>query len=94
MHNTCKHARATHCDVALEAIGDTLELTITDDGIGMQKSDQDKESSLGIVGLRERVASLNGSFELISKPDAGTRIHCCFPQAGINHPAEPDASPV
>ncbi len=93
VHNTCKHAQASHCDVSLEPIDDMLELTIADDGIGMQAEDQNKESSLGIVGLRERVASLNGTYQLTSKPGGGTRICCRFPQAGTSRPAEPAASP-
>ncbi len=89
VHNACKHARASHCEVSLVPHEDALELTITDDGIGMQGDDQDKDSSLGILGLRERVAGLNGTFTLTSRPGAGTRISCHFPATSTSDPAAP-----
>lgn len=83
VHNTCKHANATVCDILLEKNAYELELIIADDGCAMQQGDEDKDGSLGLVGIRERVASLNGSMTIDSKPGAGTTITCRFPPAPL-----------
>jgi len=37
--------------------------------------------SFGLVGIRERVAMMEGVFELDSEPGRGTRIRVCVPVA-------------
>ena len=49
-----------------------VRLVIQDDGVGMEQ--QTRGPGLGLIGMRERVESLNGRFSLDSSPGNGTTI--------------------
>ena len=53
---------------------------VSDGGPGIRENTEDRRTDrLGIRGLRERVESLGGRFELDSAPDEGTRIAVHLP---------------
>jgi signal transduction histidine kinase len=64
--NVAKHARATKVELTVGQLGDRLRTEITDDGIG----GADPSRGTGLVGLRQRVASVDGSL-VISSPFGG-----------------------
>ena len=77
--NTAKHAHASSATVEVTCerrFGwDTparglLRVVVTDDGVG----GADASSGTGLDGLRARVAALDGTFDLVSPPDGGTRL--------------------
>jgi signal transduction histidine kinase len=74
--NVVKHARATSCRVALRRHDQRLNLTIEDDGIGfdLTGADSRERRGLGLVGIRERVAQLRGTFRIERGVTGGTRI--------------------
>jgi len=87
LQNTTKHAGpAAEATVALRRRRGTIDLTITDNGVGM--SPETASNGIGIVGMRDRIEAVNGQFKLVSHPGQGTRIHATIP----NEPAaESDA---
>ncbi|WP_445942387.1 ATP-binding protein [Pseudonocardia sp. T1-2H] len=68
--NTTKHARASHSRVTIEQRDTHLHLSIRDDGAG----GADPAAGSGLIGLRDRVQALGGTFEVISRPGDGTAI--------------------
>ncbi|WP_312034250.1 GAF domain-containing protein [Actinoplanes sp. TBRC 11911] len=78
--NAVKHARASTLDVDAGIDDDVLTLRIRDDGIG----GADPTRGTGLLGLRDRVQALGGSFDLRSPPDQGTTIACLIPLRGPN----------
>jgi signal transduction histidine kinase len=74
--NVAKHARASSCRVYLQRLPHTILITIEDDGIGFepQETASAERRGLGLVGIRERVSHLGGSFRLESTPGKGTRL--------------------
>jgi signal transduction histidine kinase len=54
---------------------DTLVLVVRDDGAG--GADEGKGSEL--VGLKDRIAALGGTFELVSPVGGGTTATCRIP---------------
>jgi two-component system, NarL family, sensor histidine kinase UhpB len=81
--NVSKHARATYVHVQVRAEGRMVTCTIQDNGRGFDTSalctDKDKSSCLGLVGIRERVAALNGTFAITSSPGRGTTLKVKIP---------------
>ncbi|HET8629133.1 MAG TPA: GAF domain-containing sensor histidine kinase [Thermomicrobiales bacterium] len=79
--NALKHARARTVAVELAYAADALLLTIEDDGVGLEASRHpgDTRPSLGLQGLRERVAVLGGAAEIGPRPGGGTRIAVSLP---------------
>jgi two-component system sensor histidine kinase DegS len=75
--NTAKHAQARWVEVRLEYEDENLNLTISDDGIGMEKLLVSK--GYGLRNIRERVRLLDGTLRLESAPDAGVTYHLTVP---------------
>ncbi len=84
LHNIAKHARASHAVVSLDAGERSIELRVTDDGVGFDVSaiEQDElGKGIGLTGMRERAALLGGDFDLKSDPGSGTTILVRIPLA-------------
>jgi signal transduction histidine kinase len=68
--NATRHAHASVVCVAVEERGDSLRLSIRDDGAG----GADPARGSGLIGLRDRAEALGGSLEVSSPPGEGTLI--------------------
>jgi signal transduction histidine kinase len=83
--NVAKHARATRCDVRLTQLPDRLLVEVEDDGIGFVE-DTDRpivSRGLGLVSIRERASRLGGTFNILSRPGAGTRLIVSLPEKSL-----------
>lgn len=76
--NIAKHAQASRVGVALSVRRGHLHLSIEDDGAGFDL-DAAPRGRLGLVGMGERVAALQGSFEVESAPGEGTTVLVTLP---------------
>ncbi len=72
--NTIKHAGATSVSVILTRTADTVTAVIEDDGGGIEPGVAAAGEGLGLVGMRERLALLDGRLRIESSPGAGTTI--------------------
>ncbi|OIR12320.1 signal transduction histidine-protein kinase/phosphatase DegS [mine drainage metagenome] len=80
LNNALKYAQASIIDIDLtETAAGELLLSIQDNGIGMDIDAVDQSKHFGLIGMRERVQALHGSFNLESAPDRGTAIHINIP---------------
>lgn len=75
--NTAKHARARWARVRLDYGEESLELTISDDGIGMEQLLISK--GYGLRNIRERARLLDGALRIESAPGAGVTYHLVVP---------------
>ncbi len=73
--NVAKHAPEARAAVKIRLEGDTLDVSIADDGPG----GADLAAGSGLDGLRRRVAALDGEMTLSSPPGEGTRIEVRLP---------------
>ncbi len=76
--NIMRHARANKVMVCLKDAQDDFALYIVDDGDGFDTNR--KSDHLGLVGIRERAISLNGSLLIESEPGKGTTICVKIPK--------------
>jgi signal transduction histidine kinase len=76
LHNITKHAQAKSARVTLVRDADSVQLVVQDDGLGF---DAGRTRGLGLLGMRERVARLRGSFDIDSSPGKGTRVTVTLP---------------
>ncbi|TAK20780.1 MAG: hypothetical protein EPO26_17325 [Chloroflexota bacterium] len=72
--NAAHHSGASRIDVTLRRAGDTLELTVTDDGKGFDVERAEAGRSLGLAGMRQRLSLAGGELRIISRPGNGTRL--------------------
>jgi signal transduction histidine kinase len=80
--NTAKHAGASHASVGVEMRDGALRLSVCDDGIG----GADPVRGTGLVGLRDRVEALGGTFEVSSPAGNGTAIRATLPDGSARGP--------
>lgn len=81
--NVARHANASQVRVELGASpgANTLVLVLQDNGKGMPTT-PGPPRGFGLVGMRERVAGLNGSIQFDSTPGQGLRIRIELPAGG------------
>jgi NarL family two-component system sensor histidine kinase LiaS len=80
LSNTLRHAHAENIDISLRENSGNIILTIRDDGIGFDKSDE-KATSYGLANLRERTLLLGGECKVTSAPNQGTSVEIRIPKA-------------
>ena len=81
--NVAKHAHAQHVSLILERGPQQVSAIVEDDGCGID-GDQtlhalSGQRSLGLLGMRERVALLGGTFQIESAPNHGTTLFVRMP---------------
>lgn len=83
INNVLRHAHARNLWLRLFTERGELALSVRDDGSGFDVDSVRRRAgapaSLGLVGMEERVALAGGSFDLRSKPGAGTVMLATFP---------------
>ena len=79
--NISKHSKAKDVTINLsqERRGQATMIlcSVKDDGIGFKNG---ATGGLGLLGIRERIHALGGSFDIKSAPGRGTELLLCIPQ--------------
>lgn len=76
--NTIRHAGATRTLIRIARGAEaTILLRVQDNGVGMGHAT--RKRGFGLLGMRERVASLQGQFKLVTNPDEGFEIRITLP---------------
>ena len=74
MGNVVRHAKAKRLELTLERTSKGLNLVVADDGVGIADLPGARSVSHGLAGMMHRVRSVNGTFDIVTQPDKGTRI--------------------
>ena len=77
LSNAARYAPAANCTVISEAQNDRIVVKVKDDGPGFDRSEETAlrdDGGQGLMGLRDRVESIGGRFEVASRPGEGTTI--------------------
>jgi len=72
--NIMRHAKATLVEVSLARVETELVLTVRDNGRGITEEQVVHAKSLGLIGMRERVAQLGGQVFFFGLPNRGTTV--------------------
>ncbi len=76
--NVSRHAKASSVSVRLREAAGAVELSVEDDGVGIDPEVAGKKS-LGIFGMRERLRAAGGELLLDGAPGRGTRVTARVP---------------
>ncbi len=79
--NVAKHAAAQRVQVALRLTQHDVVAAVADDGHGFDAEDmmRSRERGLGLFGMQERLALVQGQLVIDSSPGRGTRIEARVP---------------
>jgi len=80
--NVLHHARSAETSVELHYSSDMLMLTIEDKGVGFRVNEApSKTGHYGLLGMKERAATIDGTLEVASEPGRGTKVTLRVPIA-------------
>lgn len=82
LQNVVKHAQAKQVWIRLDYYAErkTWQLSIEDDGIGLQAASP-SAGQLGTRIMAHRAQAINGSVTLAERPEGGTQVHFCVPDS-------------
>ena len=78
--NTARHAQATAVTIKLESRGDSLQLVVADNGVGIPETKVSDRRSIGLLGMKERVALSRGEITIQGHPGKGTTVTVWLPR--------------
>ncbi len=73
IQNSLKHSQCTEIIIELNQTNNDIELSIKDNGKGFDTQNSQFEG-IGLQNMRKRIEMLNGTFNMVSAPNKGTRI--------------------
>jgi len=79
LDNVAAHAKTDQAWVTLTRTLHGIRLAIRDEGAGFDPAELAPGAGLGIAGMRQRMAAVNGSLSIRSRPGAGTAIVALAP---------------
>jgi len=80
--NVARHADASHVEVILQNEQHILKLTVVDNGRGFITNKVSETEALGLVGMRERAALVDGVLDVQSGIGKGTQVNLEIPFDG------------
>jgi signal transduction histidine kinase len=72
--NIIRHADATRVVVHMTQAGSDLTLSVADNGRGISEKEVSDARSIGLAGMRERVAQVGGVVLIVGQPKRGTTV--------------------
>jgi two-component system sensor histidine kinase UhpB len=83
--NAAKHAQANEVRVELTRTPDTIVATVSDNGHGFDVEEmmRSRERGLGLFGMQERMALVQGQLVIDSQPGRGTRVEARVPATPV-----------
>jgi signal transduction histidine kinase len=77
--NVMKYAQAKNVSIALSRDTSNWTLRLADDGVGLDATKRNRAISHGLLGMRERIVALNGTFDIQGPAGHGTTLTATFP---------------
>ena len=77
--NAARHSGATELNIEFAEKNGWLVLQVADNGRGITEAEMEKGSSLGILGMKERVLILGGIWKMNGEKGKGTSIDVRIP---------------
>lgn len=78
--NVVRHAQAHAVVLRLALVQDAFELAVMDDGVGVPPGLDDTTGGLGLLGMRERAASIGASVRIHPRQGGGTTVRIRLPR--------------
>jgi two-component system sensor histidine kinase UhpB len=81
LHNAARHSKARSVVLGVRPLGRKWQLWVSDDGIGLQTSDEN-QNGLGLKSMKRRAEEIDADIIWSSENDRGTTVTVTFhPQA-------------
>jgi signal transduction histidine kinase len=88
--NIIRHAQASRVEVQLRQEQSSLVLEVRDNGRGVTEAELNDTRSIGVLGMRERAALLQGELQITGIPGEGTTVAVRIPLARVTRTNQTD----
>ena len=72
LRNILRHAKATKVNISIKESSEWFVLKVRDNGIGISHEQKVSPSSLGLLGIKERLRKVGGMLSIQGVKDIGT----------------------
>lgn len=79
VNNIIKHSKATAARIDVKLASTCFCITVSDNGVGFEYGSPDHPKGLGLISIRNRVALLDGSFDVKARSGGGACIEIKLP---------------
>jgi signal transduction histidine kinase len=86
--NAMKHSGANQINVRLSAGPEAVQLAIEDNGTGFDPHVSTLSRGFGLISMQERADRIGGDLTILTKPNAGTKVHLLLPISRTTKTAE------
>ena len=96
LNNIARHANAQRVLLRLQRQADSVQISIEDDGIGLPlrrhaaaeateavRNAANQSTGFGLIGMRERIAALGGSLQLLPGSRGGLCLRASLPLMAV-----------
>jgi signal transduction histidine kinase len=83
-----KHSGANQINVRLSAGHEAVQLAIEDNGTGFDPHVSTLSRGFGLISMQERADRIGGDLTILTKPNAGTKVHLLLPISRTTKTAE------
>ncbi|MCX6168680.1 MAG: sensor histidine kinase [Ignavibacteriales bacterium] len=86
INNIIKHSQANEFSIHIEILEQTINMVISDNGVGIPAeyySNNHNHLGVGLISIQERTEKLKGTFKIDSSPSEGTTLLIQIPKEGI-----------
>ncbi len=80
INNVFKHAQAKNIWITLKEESSFILFTIKDDGIGYKEAKSNSVKKMGLIGMKESVSCIGGTFDIKGKSGKGTLVSVRCPK--------------
>lgn len=80
--NVAKHAQASKVLIAASTTRRSINVTVSDNGIGLDTNNLRRKNSFGVIGMQERAKHLHGKLSLKRQEAGGTCLKLSIPFVG------------
>lgn len=81
VNNALKHGKAEQIWIVLARAGDTITVSVRDNGVGFPDALPEKKG-MGLQTMRYRAALIGATLSILKVPSGGTRVDCSVKQPG------------
>ncbi len=78
--NIARHSKASRVEIGMNKDNESINFMIADNGIGITEDEIKSKKSFGIISMKERAASLGGTFDIYHENGSGTKIKITLPR--------------
>lgn len=81
LRNALEYSQANQITIEMDVEDSFIQVLVQDDGHGFEVQEIEQEPGMGLKLIKERVAMINGEFELASELGGGTRVSFKVPDS-------------